>query len=1015
MKRQSFYLVAITLILQAGQGLAATLYVDVNNTKPVAPYVSWDTAAQTIQDAVDVAAAGDTIIVGPGDYLAGSRVSGDGTTNRVAINKPVVVQSLFGASLTTLRGLNIMRCAYLTNGAVLTGFTLHYGRAGNGGALWCESTNALIRDCTLVNSSAAYGAGAWSGTLSNCTLTGNKVLYPGSGGGAYNSWLVNCTLSGNTTETNAGGGAGASGCTLIGCLITNNLCNGSGATVGGGVSGCTAYNCTITGNRVTGAGSSGGGAYNSILNNCTLSNNQADFNGGGASGCTMTNCTLTGNYGWYAGGGAAGGTLVNCVLRGNEGYGEGGGAYWNATLINCTLVGNLAQNGGGAYSCALYNCIIYDNTAITGSNNYSCTFSYCCTPDTGGIGNITNAPLFVNEAGGDLHLQTYSPCVNAGSNSYVGSAVDRDGNLRIVGGTVDIGAYEEPTATPASGLPAVPANVVASLQGGQAGLTWSPAAKAATYNVKRAPASSGAYTNLATGLTVTNYTDSTVSNGGIYFYVITAVNAYGESLFSQWAGVYVVDHFLCTPISSPQTCAVPFSVTISARDLNGLVLSNFNGPVILSAAGDHGPAMVSPAVTPAFANGSWSGTVAIPAGYPDTNMRLTCSSNGAAGLSNPFDVLAPTNQVLGIKAGGLLYNPFAQRIYVTGAATSPVHSNCLVVINPALGRIEGTYLLGDDPSRMALSDDGQFLYLGCNGSNVLRRFNLQSNLVDLVVSLGTSSFSGRKYYVTDLAALPGNPHSVVVGECPPNDVAQIIIFDDGVPRSQALSLPLNPGTVVASSSHRVFAGSPFVRMTVDASGISGWDFQSGMMNTGEFLKYQGGLIFTPSGKVFNPETLVVSGSLPACTVVEPDLAAGRIFALASPSANAWSLYAYNSTNLQAAGSQSLSGVQGTPFSLIRWGAKGIAFSTSQNQVYLLQSDLVPTVRPVMVAANRQASGSFEVKFAGDTYAPYSLWASTNLTDWSLLGTADPSSNGWFRFLDLQATNLPRRFYRAATP
>jgi hypothetical protein len=77
--------------------------------------------------------------------------------------------------------------------------------------------------------------------------------------------------------------------------------------------------------------------------------------------------------------------------------------------------------------------------------------------------------------------------------------------------------------------------------------------------------------------------------------------------------------------------------------------------------------------------------------------------------------------------------------------------------------------------------------------------------------------------------------------------------------------------------------------------------------------------------------------------------------------------------------------------------------------------LVPTVRPVMVAANRQASGSFEVKFAGDTYAPYSLWASTNLTDWSLLGTADPSSNGWFRFLDLQATNLPRRFYRAATP
>jgi hypothetical protein len=1015
MKRPGLYLLAIASLLQAGHGLAATLYVDVNSAKPAPPYASWGTAAQTIQDAVDVAAGGDTIIVGPGDYFSGSRVSGDGTTNRVVINKPVVVQSLFGASLTAIRGLNLMRCAYLTNDAVLTGFTLHYGRAANGGALWCESTNALIRDCTLISSSATYGAGAWSGTLSNCTLTGNKVLSPGNGGGAYNSFLINCTLSGNTTETNGGGGAGASGCTLIGCLLTNNLCNGNGATVGGGISGCTALNCTITGNRVTGAGSTGGGARNSILNNCTLSNNRADYTGGGASNCTLTNCTLTGNYASVGGGGAIGGTLVNCVLRGNEGYGDGGGAFWNATLYNCTLVGNLAQNGGGAFGCTLYNCIIYHNTAINGSNNYSGSFNYCCTPDLGGIGNITNAPLFVNETGGDLHLQTYSPCVNAGTNSYAGAAVDRDGNPRIVGGTVDIGAYEEPTATTASGLPAVPANVVASLQGGQAGLTWNPAARASSYNVKRAPASGGAYTNLATGLTSTNYIDSTVVNGGKYFYVITAVNAYGESLFSQWAGVYVVDHFSCTPISSPQTCAVPFSVTISACALNGLVLSNFNGAAILTAAGDHGPAMVSPAVTPAFTNGRWSGSVTILAGYPDTNLRLICSSNGAAGLSNPFNVVAPTNQVLGIKAGGLLFNPFAQRIYVTGAATSPVHSNRLVVIDPALGRIEATYLLGDDPSRMALSDDGQFLYLGCNGSNVFRRFNLESNLVDLVVSLGTSPFSGRKYYALDLAVLPGNPHSVVVGECPPNDVSRIIIFDDDVPRSQTLEIPLDPGTVVAVSSHRVYAGSPFVRMNVNASGIGGWDFQNGLMNDGEFLKYQGGLIFTPSGKVFNPETLVVSGSLPACTVVEPDLAAGRIFTLASPSANAWSLYACNSTNLQAVGSQSLSGVLGTPSSLIRWGAKGIAFSTSQNQVYLFQSDLVPTVRPVMAAGNRQASGSFEVRFTGDPCAPYSIWASTNLIDWSLLGAANPSTNGWFRFLDLNATNLPRCFYRAATP
>ena len=70
------------------------------------------------------------------------------------------------------------------------------------------------------------------------------------------------------------------------------------------------------------------------------------------------------------------------------------------------------------------------------------TLNYCCTtpmPTSGG-GNITNAPLFVDQAGGNLRLQTNSPCINAGNNSYVIGTTDLDGNLRIRGGIVDIGA-----------------------------------------------------------------------------------------------------------------------------------------------------------------------------------------------------------------------------------------------------------------------------------------------------------------------------------------------------------------------------------------------------------------------------------------------------------------------------------------------------------------------------------------------------------------------------------------------
>jgi parallel beta-helix repeat protein len=409
-------------------------YVDVNNAAPAPPYTTWATAATRIQDAVDVAATGDEILVTNGVYQTGARAVNGGTSTRVAVTKPVTVRSVNGPAVTVIDGSAAVRCVYLTNGTVLAGFTLTNGATGDngsGGGVWCEGLSAVVSNCVLTgNSASSSGGGAYRGTLNNCTLTGNRAAF---GGGAAFGTLNNCTLRSNT----AAFGGGADAATLNNCTLTSN----TAYSYGGGAYESTLNNCALTGNTAENYGggacfgmlnnctltgnsaAAGGGAYGGSLNNCTLSGNTAS-DGGGAYGGTLSNCTLRSNTASFYGGGAKSATLGNCTLAGNTASSDGGGTS-GGILNNCTLTGNTASSsGGGAYTGTLNNCIVFYNAASIGANHSGGTLNYCCTTPlpASGTGNTTADPQLASSS----HLSVDSPCRGAGSAAYA-QGMDIDG------------------------------------------------------------------------------------------------------------------------------------------------------------------------------------------------------------------------------------------------------------------------------------------------------------------------------------------------------------------------------------------------------------------------------------------------------------------------------------------------------------------------------------------------------------------------------------------------------------
>ncbi len=322
---------------------------------------------------------------------------------------------------------------------------------------------------------------------------------------------------------------------------------------------------------------------------------------------------------------------------------------------------------------------------------------------------------------------------------------------------------------------------------------------------------------------------------------------------------------------------------------------------------------------------------------------------------------------LALTANDLVYDPVTHEIYASTPSSVGAGGNSIVSLDPVSGKIDAPVFIGSEPGELALSGDGQSLYVALNGAAGVRRFDTASRMAGPQFALGADSFFGP-YYVEDMAVMPGNPEVVAIsrmnlGVSPRH--AGVAIYDHGVARGKMTQRHTGSNVIQFSDSpDRLYGYNNettefgFRRLTVDASGVTEEDVTDQLISGfGVDIRYDGGLIFSTSGREIDPEARKLLGTfngLGAHTLVAPDVKAGRVYFLvgndSAAAGTTWKLLIFDPKTFLQIDSRDIPGVMGAAHSLIRWGQErddggGLAFATDQGQVFLISPSPLSTPPP----------------------------------------------------------------------
>lgn len=390
-----------------------------------------------IQDAIEEASDGDTIIVYPYTYKENIRTKG----------KELHIFSTAGALVTTIEGTGVGPVIEMANlfmfpgryfkqvDGTIQGFTITNGNASAGGGVYIGNGESPMVTENIItgNTSSSWGGGIYTGTGSKAQIIGNIIDGNSAvDGGGIACWQSEPEVSGNIIISNSASNRGGG---LL-CFelfsspeISSNLFESNYAAYGGAIGVYDNCNPVINGNTVTG--------------------NIADYHGGAIY--VNRNCDPL---------------ISNNFIIKNEAGNLGGGIVFNddcsGEVYFNTFYSNSAELSGGGLVCWYLSSPVIGNNIVAGSTSgggiycdYGGSYPYLFNNDfwnnipadylgsaEPGEDDYSADPVFEvpGSEGTDTHLTRWSPCINRARD--IGIMDDAEGESRPYRGGPDTGADE---------------------------------------------------------------------------------------------------------------------------------------------------------------------------------------------------------------------------------------------------------------------------------------------------------------------------------------------------------------------------------------------------------------------------------------------------------------------------------------------------------------------------------------------------------------------------------------------